>query len=48
MLDKVLNKVKEIIGFVKLDSTKTLINTDDKLRDCIILKRLCDINNMHY
>ena len=33
MLDKVLDKIKEIIGIEKVDDTKILINTDDKLLD---------------
>ena len=32
ILDKVLDKVKEIIGILKFDDTKILIKTDDKLR----------------
>ena len=33
MLDKVLDKIKESIGNVKIDNTKILINTDDKIPD---------------
>ena len=33
MLDKVLDKIKEIIGIEKVDDTKILISTDDKLLD---------------
>ena len=32
MLDKGLDKIKEILGFEKFDDTKIFINTDDKLR----------------
>ena len=32
LLDKGLDKIKEILGFEKLDDTKIFINTDDKLR----------------
>ena len=31
ILDKVLAKIKEIIGIQKFDGTKMLIETDDKL-----------------
>ena len=40
--DKVLGKIKEIIGIEKI-----LIDTDDKLPDDITLK-CCDINDMRY
>ena len=39
MLNKVLDKIKEIIGTEKFDDTKILIDTDDKLPNCISLKR---------
>ena len=32
ILDKILDKAKEIIGILKFDDTKILIKTDDKLR----------------
>ena len=38
ILDKVLNKIKEIIGIEKFDDTKNLIGTDDELQDDIALK----------
>ena len=38
MLDKVLNRIKEIIRIEKLDKTKTLIDTDDKLSQVITFK----------
>ena len=39
MVDKVLGKIKEeTIGIAKFDDTKILIDTDDKLSDCITLK----------
>ena len=40
MLDKVLDKTKETIGFRKFDNTKILIDTDDKLPDYISLEML--------
>ena len=40
MLDKVLGKIKEIIGIEKVDDTKILINTDDKLPDDITSKNV--------
>ena len=40
MQDKVLYKTKEAIGIVKLDDTKILIHTDDKLPDYITLKNI--------
>ena len=39
MVDKVLDKVKEIIGIEKIDDTKILIITDDQLSHNIILNR---------
>lgn len=38
MLDKVLGKIKEIIGTEKFDDTKILVDTEDKLPDDITLK----------
>ena len=40
MLDRVLDKIKEIIGNQKFDYTKILIDADDKLPNNIALKRL--------
>ena len=40
IIDKVLEKVEEIIGIEKLDDTKILIDTDDKLPDDINLKNV--------
>ena len=40
MLDKVSNKIKEIINVDNFDSTKTMINTNDKLTDYITLKNV--------
>ena len=40
MLDKVLDKIKEILGTEKFDDTKTLMEIDDKLPDDINLKIL--------
>ena len=38
MLDKALDKIKGIIGIEKIDDTKILIETNDKLPDGISLK----------
>ena len=51
MLDKVLDKIKKIIDFEKLNDTKMLIETDDKLSDYIILKNvviliMCDMTTV--
>ena len=46
MLDKVLDKTKEIIGIKKCDDTKILTDADDKLPDDVTLKKHCDINDM--
>ena len=40
VLDKVLDKIKETIGVAKIDDTKILIATDDKLSDYITLKNV--------
>ena len=40
MLDKVLDKIKETIGIVKLDDTKILIDTNDKWPDYSTLKNV--------
>ena len=40
ILHKVLDKLKEIIKIKKLDDTKILIDTDDKLPDDITIKNL--------
>ena len=40
MVDKVLDKIKELIGIEKFDDTKIIINTDDKLPNEISLKRV--------
>ena len=40
VLDKVLGKIKEIIGTKKFDDTKILIDTDDKLPDYITFKNV--------
>ena len=40
VLNKVLDKIKEIIGIRKLVDTKVLIDTDDKLPDYITLKNI--------
>ena len=40
VLDKVLDKIKEIIVIEKIGDTKVLIDTDDKLPDDITLKNV--------
>ena len=40
MLDKVLDKIKEIIGIEQFDDIKILIGTGDKLPDGIALKNV--------
>ena len=42
MLDKVLDKIKEIIIIEKFDNTKTLIDTGDKFPNDITLTKCCD------
>ena len=39
-LDKVLDKIKEIMGIEKFYDTKILIDRDDKLPDDIFLKNV--------
>ena len=38
ILDKILDKIKEIIGIGKFDDTKIMVKTDDKLPDHIAFK----------
>ena len=40
IVDKVLDKIKEIIGIEKFDDTRILIDTDDKLSDDITFKKV--------
>ena len=40
LINKVLDKIKGIIGIKKFDDIKILIDTDDKLPDYITLKKL--------
>ena len=40
MLDKVLDKMKEMTGIEKFDNKKILIEINDKLPDIITLKML--------
>ena len=40
MLDKVLDKIKEIISIQKIDDSRILIDTDNKLLDDITLKNV--------
>ena len=40
MLDKVFEKIKEIIVHEQFDSTKILIDTDDKLPDDITFLKM--------
>ena len=44
MLDKVLVKIKEIIGIEKIDDTEILIDTGDKLPDYVTLKCVVILN----
>ena len=51
--NQTLAKIKKIIDIEKLDHTKTLINTDDKLVlfggiICQMLEKCFDINDMCY
>ena len=47
ILDKILDKIKEIIGTGKFDNTKIIIDTDDKLLIArrYYFKKCCDIND---
>ena len=40
MLDKVLDKIKEIIGIAKLGDSKILIDTDHELQDNITFRNV--------
>ena len=40
ILNKLLDKVKEIIGIEQFDNTNILINTNDKLSDDITFKKV--------
>ena len=40
MVDKVLDKINEIIGIEKIDDTKILINTEDNVSNQITSKML--------
>ena len=40
MLDRLLDKIKMIIGIEKFGNTKILIDTDDKLADEVTLKNV--------
>ena len=39
-LEKVLDKIKKLIGIEKIDNTKNLIETDDKLPNDITVKNV--------
>ena len=39
MLNKLLNKIKAILGIEKYDDTKIFTDTDDRLSDHIALKK---------
>ena len=45
MLDKVLDKIKEIIGIEQFDDTKIFIDMDDKLPDDINFKNVVKFIN---
>ena len=47
MLDKVLDKIREIIG-IEIYNTKMMTETYDKLPDDITFKKYSDMNCMHY
>ena len=38
MTDKLLDRIKKIIGIVEFDNTKIFIDTDDKLPENVTLK----------
>ena len=40
MVDKVLDKIKEIVGIEKIDDTKILINTEDNVSNQITSKNV--------
>ena len=40
ILDKVLDKIKEVVGIEKFDYTKILIDIDNKLPDGITIKNV--------
>ena len=40
IVDKVLDKIKEIIGIEKFDDTRILIDTDDNCQMTLLLKKL--------
>ena len=48
MLDKVLDKIKEMMGIEKSNDTKILIEIDNKLSDDLNLENCCDTNYMHF
>ena len=48
MLDKVLDKIKEIIGMEKFDNTEILIVTNDKLSDGITFKNGLILNYVRF
>ena len=41
MLNKLLNKIKAILGIEKCDDTKILTDADDRLSNHIALKKQC-------
>lgn len=45
-LEKVLDKIKKLIGIEKIDNTKILIYTNHKLPDDIALKMLMTLINL--
>ena len=45
VLDKVLGKIKEVISIEKFGNAKILIDTDDKLPNCITLKNAVIFRN---
>ena len=48
MLDKVLDKIKEMMGIEKSDDAIILIEIDNKLSEDITLKNCCETNYVHF
>ena len=48
MLDKLLDKIKEIIGTETFDDIKILIDTYDIIAKQCWFKKCCDVNDLHY
>ena len=48
LLDKALDRIKEIIGTEKFGDTRILVDPDEKLPGDCCFKKGRDFNNMHY